>query len=146
MFKFNLKKTKQLWLVWKSWQTKKKKKKKVNVYCAASRSWPLSSTPPSYWLMMPLCFMSLAEVWFWQPMDSLQGLYNLPEATLQSLWQFLWLLGCQVLEHAAANLSEILLQELKRAVNKWKPANLTELKQYCKEDWSKIPPQCWGGW
>ncbi|XP_075444851.1 uncharacterized protein LOC142488342 isoform X3 [Ascaphus truei] len=34
---------------------------------------------------------------------------------------------------------EMLWQDLKRAVHARKPSNVTELKQFCKEEWAKIP-------
>ncbi len=33
-------------------------------------------------------------------------------------------------------------QDLKHAVHVRKPTNITELKQFCEEEWVKIPPQC----
>ncbi len=33
-------------------------------------------------------------------------------------------------------------QDLKHAVHVRKPTNTTELKQFCEEEWVKIPPQC----
>ena len=38
------------------------------------------------------------------------------------------------------NLIEMLWYELKRAVHTRHPKNIAELKQFCKEEWSKIPP------
>ena len=36
---------------------------------------------------------------------------------------------------------EMLWQDLKRAVHARKPTNVTELKQFCMEEWAKIPPR-----
>lgn len=62
---------------------KKNPKHKVNVFHAASRSWPLSSSPLSYWLPVFLCYKSLAVPV--EPVDAFRGLYKLTEATLQGL-------------------------------------------------------------
>lgn len=35
---------------------------------------------------------------------------------------------------------EMLLKALKRAVHARKPTNITQLKQFCKKKWAKIPP------
>ena len=35
---------------------------------------------------------------------------------------------------------EILWHDLKRAVHTGHPKNIAELKQFCKEEWSKFPP------
>ena len=37
---------------------------------------------------------------------------------------------------------EMLWQDLKQAVHARKPKNVTELKQFCMEEWAKIPPRC----
>ncbi len=39
------------------------------------------------------------------------------------------------------NLIEMLWHDLKQSFHAWKPSNLAELKQFCKEEWAKIPPQ-----
>ncbi len=39
------------------------------------------------------------------------------------------------------NLIEMLWHELKQSFHAWKPSNVAELKQFCKEEWAKIPPQ-----
>ncbi len=39
------------------------------------------------------------------------------------------------------NLIEILRHDLKQSIHAWKPSNVAELKQFCKEEWAKIPPQ-----
>ena len=39
------------------------------------------------------------------------------------------------------NLIEMLWRDLKKAVHARKPSNVAELKQFCKEEWDKIPPQ-----
>ncbi|KAF7658083.1 hypothetical protein LDENG_00017910 [Lucifuga dentata] len=36
----------------------------------------------------------------------------------------------------------MLWQDLKQAIHARKPSNEAELKQFCKEEWNKIPPQC----
>ena len=36
---------------------------------------------------------------------------------------------------------EMLWRDLKKAVHAQKPSNVAELKQFCKEEWAKIPPQ-----
>jgi hypothetical protein len=35
---------------------------------------------------------------------------------------------------------KMLWVDLKRAVHARKPSNMTQLNQYCKEEWTKIPP------
>ncbi|KAF7647647.1 hypothetical protein LDENG_00168970 [Lucifuga dentata] len=35
----------------------------------------------------------------------------------------------------------MLWNDLKRAVHTRHPKNMAELKQFCKEEWSKIPPE-----
>ena len=40
---------------------------------------------------------------------------------------------------------EMLWHDLKRAVHTRHPKNITELKQFRKEEWSKIPPDCCAG-
>ncbi|KAF7644156.1 hypothetical protein LDENG_00226760 [Lucifuga dentata] len=35
----------------------------------------------------------------------------------------------------------MLWNDLKRAIHTRHPKNMAELKQFCKEEWSKIPPQ-----
>ena len=39
------------------------------------------------------------------------------------------------------NRIEMLWHELKQAIYARKPSNVAELKEFCKEEWSKIPPQ-----
>ncbi|KAI4901647.1 hypothetical protein NFI96_012823 [Prochilodus magdalenae] len=39
------------------------------------------------------------------------------------------------------NYIEMLWHDLKLAVHARKPANITELQQFCKDEWAKIPPQ-----
>ena len=36
---------------------------------------------------------------------------------------------------------EMLWRDLKKVVHARKPSNVAELKQFCKEEWAKIPPQ-----
>ncbi len=36
---------------------------------------------------------------------------------------------------------EMLWHDLKQSFHAWKPSNVAELKQFCKEEWAKIPPQ-----
>ncbi len=36
---------------------------------------------------------------------------------------------------------EMLWHDLKQSIHAWKPSNVAELKQFCKEEWAKIPPQ-----
>ncbi len=39
------------------------------------------------------------------------------------------------------NLIEMLWHDLKQSFHAWKPSNVAELKQFCKEERAKIPPQ-----
>ncbi len=39
------------------------------------------------------------------------------------------------------NLIEMLWHDLKQSIHDQKPSNVAELKQFCKEEWAKIPPQ-----
>ncbi len=34
------------------------------------------------------------------------------------------------------NPNEMLWHDLKQSINAWKPYNVTELKQFCKEEWA----------
>ncbi len=36
---------------------------------------------------------------------------------------------------------EMLWHDLKQSIHAWKPSNVAELKQFCEEEWAKIPPQ-----
>ncbi len=36
---------------------------------------------------------------------------------------------------------EMLWHDLKQSIHARKPSNVAELKQFCKEEWAKIPPQ-----
>ena len=47
----------------------------------------------------------------------------------------------KVLEWPSQSPIEMLWRDLKHAVHAWKPSNVAELKQFCKEKWAKIPPQ-----
>ena len=40
---------------------------------------------------------------------------------------------------------EMLCHDVKRAVHTKHPKNIAELKQFCKEEWSKIPSDCCAG-
>ena len=40
--------------------------------------------------------------------------------------------------HASLSSSHNLWNDLKTAVHKWSPSNVTELEQFCKEEWSNI--------
>jgi transposase len=40
---------------------------------------------------------------------------------------------------------EMLWHDLKRAVHTRHPKNIAELNQFCKEEWSKIRPDCYAG-
>ncbi len=35
----------------------------------------------------------------------------------------------------------MLRHDLKQSIHAQKPSNVAELKQFCKEEWDKIPPQ-----
>ncbi len=39
------------------------------------------------------------------------------------------------------NPMEMLWHDLKQSIHAWKPSNVAELKQFCKEEWAKIHPQ-----
>lgn len=39
------------------------------------------------------------------------------------------------------NSNEMVLHDLNRAFNAWKPSSVPELKQFYKEEWAKIAPQ-----
>ncbi len=39
------------------------------------------------------------------------------------------------------NLIEMLWHDLKQSIHAWKPSNVAELKQFCKEEWAKFHPQ-----
>ncbi len=39
------------------------------------------------------------------------------------------------------NLIKMLWHDRKHSIHAWKPSNVAELKQFCKEEWAKIHPQ-----
>jgi hypothetical protein len=43
------------------------------------------------------------------------------------------------------NPNEMMWLDLKRTVHTRHPKNIAELKQFCQEEWSKIPPDCCAG-
>ena len=43
------------------------------------------------------------------------------------------------------NMIEMLWHDLKKAVHTRHPMNIGEIKQFFKEEWSKIPPDCCAG-
>ncbi|MGH0158770.1 UNVERIFIED_CONTAM: hypothetical protein FKN15_044380 [Acipenser sinensis] len=68
---------------------------------------------------------------------------NDPKHTSRSTKEWLQKMKFHVLEWPSQSLDlnpiEMLWQDLKQAVHARKPSNVTELKQFCKEDWAKIP-------
>ena len=74
---------------------------------------------------------------------------NDPKHTSKSTKEWLKKKKCFVLEWPSQspdlNPIEMLWKDLKRSVHARKPTNIHELKQFCKEEWAKIPPsRCMG--
>ncbi len=63
---------------------------------------------------------------------------NDPKHTSKSTSEWLKKNKIKVLD---LNPIEMLWHDLKHSIDSGKASNVAELKQYCKEEWAKIPPQ-----
>ncbi len=83
-----------------------------------------------------VCDLKLKRTWVMQQ-------DNDPKHTSKSTSE--WLNKMKVLEWPSQspdlNPIEMLWHDLKQSFHAWKPSSVAELKQFCKEDWAKIPPQ-----
>ncbi len=68
---------------------------------------------------------------------------NDPKHTSKSTSEWLKKNKIKVLEWPSQNPIEMLWHDLKQSLHARKPSNVAELKQFCKEEWAKIPPQRW---
>ncbi len=70
---------------------------------------------------------------------------NNPKLTSKSTSEWLKINKIKVLEWPSQSYRtypiEMLWHDLKQSFHAWKPSNVAELKQICKEVWAKIPPQ-----
>ncbi len=85
-----------------------------------------------------LCDLKLKRTWVVQQ-------DNDPKHTSKSTSEWLKKNKIKVLEWPSQspdlNLIEMLWHDLKQTIHARKPSNVAELKQFCKEEWAKIPPQ-----
>ncbi len=69
---------------------------------------------------------------------------NDPKHTSKSASEWLKKNKIKVLEWPSQspdlNPNKMLWHDLKQSIHDWKPSNVAELKQFCKEEWAKIPP------
>ncbi len=85
-----------------------------------------------------VCDLKLKRTWVMQQ-------DNDPKHTSKSTSEWLKKNKIKVLEcpsqSPGLNPIEMLWHDLKQSIHAWKPSNVAELKQFCKEEWAKIPPQ-----
>ncbi len=85
-----------------------------------------------------VCDLKLKRTWVMQQ-------DNDPKHTSKSTSEWLKKNKMKVLEwpnqSPDLNQIEMLWHDLKQSIHAWKPSNVAELKQFCKEEWAKIPPQ-----
>ncbi len=87
---------------------------------------------------LSLCDLKLKRTWVMQQ-------DNNPKHTSKSTSKWLKKDKIKCLEWPSQspdlNPIEMLRHDLKQSINAWKTSNVAELKQFCKEEWAKIPPQ-----
>ncbi len=85
-----------------------------------------------------VCDLKLKHTWVMQQ-------DNDPKHTSKSTSEWLKKNKIKVLEQPSQspdlNPIEMLWHDLKQSIHARKPSNVAELKQFCKEEWVKIPPQ-----
>ncbi len=85
-----------------------------------------------------VCDLKLKRTWVMQQ-------DNDPKHTSKSTSEWLKKNKIKVLEwpnqSPDLNPIEMLWHDLKQSFYAWKPSNVAKLKQFCKEEWAKIPPQ-----
>ncbi len=64
---------------------------------------------------------------------------NDPKLTSKSTSEWLKKNNSKVLEWP--NINPMLWHDLKQSIHARKPSNVAKLKQFCKEEWARIPPQ-----
>ncbi len=90
------------------------------------------------WGCFAVCDLKLKRTWVMQQDNDLKH-------TSKSTSEWLKKNKIKVLEWPSQspdlNLIEMLWHDLKQSIHAQKPSNVAELKQFCKEEWAKIPPQ-----
>ncbi len=85
-----------------------------------------------------VCDLKLKRTWVMQQ-------ENVPKHISKSTSEWLKKNKIKVLEWPSQsldfNLIEMLWRDLKQSIHAQNPSNVTELKQFCKEEWAKIPPR-----
>ncbi len=85
-----------------------------------------------------VCDLKLKRSWVMQQ-------ENVPKHISKSTSEWLKQNKIKVLEWPSQrldfNLIEMLWHDLKQSIYAQNPSNVTELKQFCKEEWAKIPPR-----
>ncbi len=89
-------------------------------------------------VQLSVCDLKLKCTWVMQQ-------ENVPKHISKSTSEWLKKNKIKVLEWPSQsldlNLIEMLWRDLKQSIHARNPFNVTELKQFCKEEWAKIPPR-----